>query len=164
MSKIVLNDLFLVQQELDETIAKNHNITYANTRERRILSLLVEVGELANTTRCFKYWSYKPSEEKSVVLDEYADGLHFLLSLGVDLSTSKKEYELTENLGNLTSQFHLVYSKIESFKKEQNDATYIDAFQTYLNLIPLLDSSWEEVKEAYYKKLGENHHRQNTNY
>lgn len=164
MLDIVLDEMFIVQQELDETIAKNHGISYQTTRDRRILSLLVEIGELANATRCFKYWSYKPSEAKEVVLDEYADGLHFLLSLGVDISTSKKCYGLTEHSSDLTKQFHLVYSKIEQFKIKQDESTYIDMFQAYLNLIPLLDSTWEEVKEAYYKKLGENYHRQETNY
>lgn len=164
MLDIVLDEMFQVQRELDETIAKNHQISYQTTRDRRILSLLVEVGELANATRCFKYWSYKPSEAKEVVLDEYADGLHFLLSLGVDISTSKKAYSLTEHLSDLTMQFHLVYSKIESFKNSQDENSYIAMFQAYLNLIPLLGSTWEEVREAYYKKLGENYHRQETNY
>ena len=76
-----LHDLFLAQSQLDETIAKNHNVTYKNTLIRRIMALTVEVGELANATRCFKFWSNKSSEPKEIVLDEYADGLHFLLSL-----------------------------------------------------------------------------------
>ena len=39
-----LTDLFKKQAELDETIAKNHNVTYASTRSRRIMALIVEIG------------------------------------------------------------------------------------------------------------------------
>ena len=77
--------LYEKQKGLDENIASNHHVTYASTRNRRIIALLVEIGEFANSTRCFKYWSNKPSETKERVLDEYADGLHFFLSVGIDI-------------------------------------------------------------------------------
>ena len=57
MAKFDLTDLYKKQAELDAAIAANHNITYETTRPRRILALLVEFGEFANATRCFKYWS-----------------------------------------------------------------------------------------------------------
>ena len=79
-----LTDLYIKQKELDLEIAKNHNINYENTRNKRVLALLVELGEFANTTRTFKFWSNKGPEAKEVMLDEFADGLHFLLSLGID--------------------------------------------------------------------------------
>ena len=56
MAKIVLDELFKAQAELDETIAKNHGISYATTRHRRLMACIVEIGELANATRCFKYF------------------------------------------------------------------------------------------------------------
>ena len=83
--KINLSELFEAQKQLDARIAENHNVTYESTRSRRTLSLLVELGELANSTRCFKYWSNKGSEPLERVLDEYADALHFFLSLGIDV-------------------------------------------------------------------------------
>ena len=79
-----LRDMYSKQAELDLEIAKNHNINYENTRNKRVLALLVELGEFANTTRTFKFWSNKGPEGKEVMLDEFADGLHFLLSLGID--------------------------------------------------------------------------------
>ncbi len=164
MAEIKLENMFKVQEELDLTIAKNHGISYATTRERRILSLLVEIGELANSTRCFKYWSNKPSEPKERVLDEYADGLHFFLSLGVDIKTNKKEYEFSKPLENPTSQFHLVYHLIDVFKEKQDDESYIVAFQAFFDLLLSLGFTWLEAEDAYYKKVGVNYHRQETNY
>ena len=159
-----LSDLFKKQKELDQVIASNHHVSYENTREKRILALIVEIGELANATRCFKYWSNKGSEEKSIVLDEYADGLHFFLSLGIDIKTSKTSYNRTKHLNDLTLQFHEVYHRLDAFYKRQDDKTYIKAFQAFLNLLPLLGYRWKELEKAYYKKLDVNYSRQDNNY
>ena len=128
MAKIELEELFKAQAKLDATIAENHNISYATTRHRRIMACLVEIGELANATRCFKYWSNKSSEPDEIVLDEFADGLHFFLSLGVDIKTNKKTYNLTKHADNLTDQFLEVYRRLDIFYKKQDDISYIKAF------------------------------------
>ena len=164
MAKIELDELFKAQAQLDATIAENHNISYETTRHRRIMACYVEIGELANTTRCFKYWSNKGSEAEEIVLDEFADGLHFFLSLGVDIKTSKRSYNLTKHADNLTDQFLEVYHRLDAFRKKQDDVSYIKAFQAFLNLLPLLKFRWVKLKDAYYKKLGVNYKRQETNY
>ena len=164
MAKFDLTDLFDKQAALDKTIAENHNVTYKSTRHKRTLALLVEFGEFANSTRCFKYWSNKGSEPKDVVLDEFADGLHFFLSLGIDIQTNKKMYSFTKHEDNLTDQILKTYSLTCKFLKNQDDASYKKAFQAFLNIIPLLHVRWNTIKEAYYKKLGVNYNRQDTNY
>lgn len=164
MAKMDLTELFKVQAELDKTIAENHNISYETTRHRRILAAYVELGEFANATRCFKYWSNKPSESKEIVLDEYADGLHFFLSLGVDIKTHKMSYNRTKHCDNLYDQILETYTRLATFYKKQDDASYQKAFQAFLNIIPLLGYRWSTVEAAYYKKLGVNYKRQETNY
>ena len=159
-----LHELFLAQAKLDETIAKNHHVSYETTRSPRTLALLVEIGEFANTTRSFKYWSNKGMEEKDVVLDEYADGLHFFLSLGIDIKSSKEVYEISKPLINLTDQFHTVYRLICNFKDDPSEENYILAFSSFLNILPLIGYTWRDLEEAYYKKLGTNYVRQETNY
>ena len=98
------------------------------------------------------------------VLDEYVDGLHFFLSLGVDISTSKKTYNLTKHQDNLTDQILLSYRLVSEFYKKQDDKSYIKAFQSFLNIIPLLHVRFSTIINAYNKKLAENYHRQETNY
>ena len=71
------------------------NMTYnRKIVKRKMLALLVEIGELANETRCFKYWSNKPASEREVILEEYVDGLHFILSIGIDLGIDKTSYSI----------------------------------------------------------------------
>jgi hypothetical protein len=89
MSEIVLDELFSLQKGLDEEIHQKHHVDLRETHYKRILALLVELGEFANETRCFKFWSLKPASEKGVILDEYADGMHFFLSLGIPLGVEK---------------------------------------------------------------------------
>ena len=122
---IDLTNLYQKQKELDARIAENHHVTYGTTRERRILALLVEIGEFANATRCFKYWSNKPSEAMDIVLDEYVDGLHFFLSLGIDINTSKKQYNYTKKADKLTKQILEVYRLASNFYKMQYEKIYI---------------------------------------
>ena len=161
---IDLTPLFALQAELDEEIASTHGVDYESTHARRLLALLVELGEFANETRCFKYWSYKDPSPKEVILDEYADGLHFLLSLGIPLGVSEYKHYFRVNEKDLTSA---ILTVIESAVKLRDDYTvenYAKAFGNYLNIIPLFDYSAEEVIEAYLKKLGTNHKRQKDHY
>lgn len=61
--------------------------------DKKLLALNVEVGELANATRCFKYWSEKENEGTERILDEFADILHFLLSVANSLQFTSEEIE-----------------------------------------------------------------------
>ena len=164
MDIIHLEPLFKAQRGLDETIHKNHGVSYENTFERRALALIVEIGELANTTRCFKYWSNKGSEEKDVVLDEYADGVHFFLSLGIIILSPKMDYEINKPDNDLTAQFLKIYQEISEFRLNPTEEKYEKAFTSFFNLLPLLGYKADDLVEAYYKKLGTNYHRQETNY
>lgn len=167
MNKTMILDLtnaYIQQAKLDETIAKNHNITYQSTRTSRILSLLVELGELCNETRCFKYWSNKGPSPKDVILEEYADALHFFLSLGVDLNTSKKVFEINKNDGLLNEQFLTAYKLVIDFVNNQDEMHYNVAFNYFLNLILSLGYDIKDIYDSYMKKLDINYQRQQNNY
>lgn len=164
MNNINLEKLYKYQQELDEEIANIHHVDYKSTHQKRLLALLVEIGELANETRCFKYWSNKGPSPKERIMDEYADGLHFFLSLGIPLKTTKLEYELNKNEEDLTDQFHKLYSLIVVLQNNYNLENYIKAFSYFLNLAYSLDITSNDIVDSYMKKLNVNHKRQETNY
>lgn len=90
-----LKELFEMQKKLDEHIMlnKHWNTNLDVYLVEKLLALQVEVSELANATRCFKYWSEKDSESKERLLDEYADVLHFFLSVGLALEFTPEEVE-----------------------------------------------------------------------
>lgn len=161
---IVLDDLYPLQKELDEDIAKRHNVSYESTKDKRLLALLVEFGEFANETRCFKYWSLKPMSEKEVVLDEYADGMHFFLSLGIPLGVTSLKKELVKKDIDPATAILEVYQEAAKLHEDYSIAQYEKAFGMYLDLLPLFGFSGQDAKNAYLKKLKVNHVRQETHY
>ena len=52
-----LNELFEKQKELDEYIIKEKGLEGQDLLDKKILALQVELGELANEWRGFKFWS-----------------------------------------------------------------------------------------------------------
>jgi dimeric dUTPase (all-alpha-NTP-PPase superfamily) len=161
---IELTQLLGEQAKLDAHIQQQHQVSYASTREKRLLALFVEVGEMINETKTFKFWSKKPSAEKTIILDEYADGLHFLLSLSIEANSSKHLYDIAIVSKTLTEATIDVFQAISDLSKAFTKVALENAFQHYLNLIPLLGFTSEEVVEAYFKKLGVNYTRQKNAY
>ena len=160
----VLDKMYEKQLELDQEIASNHNISYEATKDKRLLALLVELGEFANATRTFKFWSFKPSESKDRVLDEFADGLHFLLSLGLAYNFRLDSIEVEKDSDDLTDAILKCYHYIDEFYSEKIYGKYAKMFESYLKILAQLGYSWDDAYNAYFLKLEENHHRQETNY
>ena len=164
MKTVNIKELYSLQADLDKEIAKNHSITYENTIERRLLALIVEIGEFANETRCFKFWSNKGPSAKEIIMDEYADGLHFLLSLGIPLKAKKYEYNLRKSSKELTTQILEVYKAAIALKSHFDLKHYEKAFQLYLNLSQAVQMKPQDIIDSYKKKLDVNYNRQATNY
>ena len=63
-----LTNIYEVTKQIDEQFALHYGNDDEIVRKNR-LELLVELGELANETRCFKYWSMRQTGEKEKVLE-----------------------------------------------------------------------------------------------
>lgn len=160
--------LYSMQKLLDERIETQHGLQAENLVEKKILALLVEIGELANETRCFKFWSLKPAAPLEKVLEEYVDGLHFILSLGLDLdftyNPTNNETKKKAGTGILVEQFLLVFQAVNQFQQKKTIETYNDLFANYLSLGDYLGFTGEKIQQAYIQKNEVNHERQNQNY
>lgn len=160
-----MNHLFEMQRELDKRIETKHQLQNESLIERKLLALLVEIGELANETRCFKFWSVKSPSEKNIILEEYVDGLHFLLSIGIELKmTDVNIPNPMPSKEDLTTQFLMIYKEISKFKDIVSKELYIQLFHRYLNLGHSLHFTMDEVYHAYVSKNEVNHERQNQGY
>ncbi|OCA92300.1 dUTP diphosphatase [Pseudobacillus wudalianchiensis] len=157
--------LFRMQRALDEYIETEHGLQEADLFDKKVLALLVEIGELANETRCFKFWSLKQPSERKVILEEFVDGVHFILSLGLTCSL-EQEAVITEAeaASSVTEQFLRVYKAVHVFKQEKSTDTYQQLLQNYFLLGRLLGFSAEEVEEAYVAKNEVNYERQQQGY
>lgn len=157
-------ELFQLQDILQQRILNEHQVSQEETMSRRILALLVELGELANETRCFKYWSLKGPSEKRVILEEYVDGIHFLLCIGIDIHHTPDEIEGKGTQKDLSELFMDVYCKTAQYREHTCVDTYMSLFSTYIWLGECLQFRSEEICSSYFEKNKENHHRQDQKY
>lgn len=160
--------LLALQRGLDEEIMRRHGVTYENSFSRRLLALFVELGEFANETRAFKYWSLKGPSPKDRILDEYSDALHFFLSLGLaigieDLSVSLEDFGKEDPIA-LSDSILGVYEASLRFAESRSKADFEKAFHLFLALLPKMGYGFEDMEEAYKKKLAVNYKRQETAY
>src|SRR5690625_912237 len=118
-----------MQSNLDEYISKNHNLENESLFEEKFLALLVELGELANETRCFKFWSTKSSSERETVLEEYVDNIHFLLSIGIEKGYQFSNMTFTPTDKTKTKQFNDVFVKCIQFYKVQTEKNYMQMIE-----------------------------------
>ncbi|MCR6846238.1 dUTP diphosphatase [Bacillus sp. IBL03825] len=167
-----LTRIFGLQKVLDTRIIKEHGLEDQNLFYNMILALQVEIGELANETRCFKHWSNKVPSEKEVILMEYVDGLHFIASLGNGIGFNPDEYseEFLEHKANvfavssLVNQFNNVYEAVSEFRATQDRELYKELLYAFLGLGKNLGFTFVEIEQGYYKKNEVNHQRQNNGY
>lgn len=162
------------QKVLDQRIIEKHKLQDQFLLEGKILALNVEIGELANETRCFKFWSVKPPSPKAVILEEFVDGIHFLLSIALDIQDRitfpHSDIKAVLTADNLTDQFNEVYAAIARFNKlafcsaVSLESEFAEIWCLYLGLGELLGFSQEEIEEYYVYKNHKNHERQENNY
>ncbi|HJV15907.1 MAG TPA: dUTP diphosphatase, partial [Bacillales bacterium] len=94
------------------------------------------------------------------------DGIHFILSLGIECGFDEKIFDLKNipSSNTITEQFLQIYQLVGTFKKSRELSDYIAVFECYLQLADLLGLTYEEIKTAYIKKNEVNYKRQNNNY
>jgi dimeric dUTPase (all-alpha-NTP-PPase superfamily) len=203
-----LQKLFEMQRQLDEHIEKEHPREPGEDRlAKKILALFVELGELANEHRGFKYWSndqvprtevkipcrfcggegegyfcgneYTGQKEQCIhchgtgvektqnrLLEEFVDGLHFILSIGLDI-TEPELIQLREidKAETITEQFIMVFDAVrELYEFEYEHWDYESLLIRFIDLGEMLGFTWEQIEEAYLRKNAVNHQRQESGY
>jgi dimeric dUTPase (all-alpha-NTP-PPase superfamily) len=123
----------------------------------------VEIGELANATRCFKYWSLKGPEPKEKILDEIADVIHFWLRmLNFDDYIIPREFMTIDS-----AEYIKARTLIQMFNRLYCEAVEEDWFNVYGILVCIIEKmgyTKYEVEAAYEKKYEENFERQCNGY
>lgn len=159
------SQLFEMQRVLDRFIEETQNIQRDVFKEKG-LALLVELAELANETRCFKFWSTKGPSEQSVILEEFVDSIHFIVSLG-----NMRGYRLeswpavqTEETQDLTDLFLQTTISVARFIESETEEMYKEVWSFYAKLAQALQFTEQDVLDAYEQKNEKNFERQRTGY
>ena len=153
------------QNALDNSIHEIKNIEYDINKVK--LALYVELGELANEWQVFKYWKNNKHINREHLLEEYADCLHFCLSienyhyLQVDNSTIQEQYiEYYKKIPYLLDIL-TIEEPIDLFLKMY---TVEYSLLTLLQLGLALGFSKEEIQKSYNTKHKINYERLKNNY
>lgn len=176
-----LKYLFELQGGLMANIKKQHKLDEISF-DKTVLALLVEVGECANEERSWKYWSMDQeprlsvpvegikngveySYNKNPLLEEYVDGLHFVIQLGILIKfTQFESIGIAPKEDSVSAMFKEIYRKVIQFDALRDALQYSLLFDAYLTLGMMLGFTEKEVEHAYIQKNRTNHHRQLTGY
>jgi len=151
-----------MQRELDLFIQKSREPKTDVFREKG-LALFVELAELANETRSFKFWSTKGPSENEVILEEYVDSIHFLLSLGIERKFNEMTHWPEGNVdGDLTELFIKTTEAISQFLNELTIQSYENVWVHYGAIAQKLGFTYADIIDAYIAKNEENYERQKT--
>ncbi|MFL0582199.1 dUTP diphosphatase [Solibacillus silvestris] len=155
--------LFEKQRQLDRFIEENQQVQKDVFAEKG-LALLVELSELANETRCFKFWSTKGPSKRAVLLEEYVDSVHFMLSLGNMRGFLLEEWPFLKVKQELTETFLNATQTILTFLQHQKKENYRAMWEQYSIIAYNLDFSIDDVLHAYELKNEKNYERQRNGY
>lgn len=159
-----LEKLFATQKKLDDRINEIHPAQEGESRlTKKVLAFIVEVSELANEWRGFKFWSNN-QEPTNRILEEYVDGLHFLLSIGLEQGkTSVKLFTRPTQVDVVDCFLDIYTSAVEMDMRCKYD-DYDILFNDYLLLGEMLGFTEDEIEQAYFRKNKVNHQRQEDGY
>ena len=133
--------------------------------EKNCLELIVELCELANESRCFKYWSIK-SVNREYLLEEYADCLLMVLYM-FNYYNIDNIYEVKNDYSeDILFVFNDLIRMCAKFMDNDNiDEDYVmNVFNYLLHLGKLLNISEKEIIKSCYDKIIKNEERLNSNY
>lgn len=152
--------IFAMQKQLDHAILTAHNVRHEDVREKRIVALLVEIGEFANEYSPFKYWKKQITIDRAKLLEEFVDGIHFLSSLTIDMGDDiNPEVHAQVISEDKTHQLLETFNAIAGLKYKWDKEQLRKAFSIYMGNAKLLGFSNEEIEKFYVEKNEENFNR-----
>jgi dimeric dUTPase (all-alpha-NTP-PPase superfamily) len=157
-----LNELFPIQAELDHAIMKKHGLLDKDLYMWKVQALKVEIAELDNETRFFKFWSNKKMD-RSKALEEFVDCIHFALSIGNDLGYTSHEYKEVPDRD--MTKLSLGLTNLVTILSETRHKQHIEhVINLLLKYGYQLGFTEKEVIQAYMDKNEVNYERQASNY
>ena len=163
LHKYNLNEIWEMQKALDNTILESKKLTYKNTFKNRSLAFIIELAEFSNETREFKYWSNRKPSPKDVLLEEYIDGIHFIVSQGIYFEC-KKEYSLEKSPLTIVELTIEVFRLSSMIVKSPSKELVEKIISAYLQIAVYYGFSNDDIMTHYIKKNKINYQRIKDNY
>lgn len=157
-----LQRLFKLQLEIENNITNiatipEDKVGAGNIEELRFLALHIKLAELANLTKCYKYYNVKPNIPKDKLTLRFVDAFQYLLSIGnrcgYNVITIDALPQVLES--SVIKLFSLLIDQVSDVKKQalNNDLiagirAYTVLFSTMISLGKLLKIDFSDVEEV----------------
>lgn len=158
-----LKKFYLLQEKLDQYIFENKNKNRKETLKARILAATIELAEIANEVKSFKFWSNKGMDCQKAI-EEYVDVLHFLLSIGIDLDACLEESKFLEIDIEFTTLFLKLFDLLAQLNQETTKDNYENVMLYFFTLAKKLEMDDMLIEEEYLRKHEINYERQRNGY
>lgn len=159
-----LNKLYAVQAKVDQVVQKrlDINIHSVENVDKRIHAFKVELAELSNETGWFKYWKKSHNQDRASTIEEFADCMAFILSVGISRNYHTFVSELNVEQWHKVPLEHLFdYLFSNSLA---SSGRWKSAFEHLMMLGLKLGFTLPEMESAYYAKSEVNIERQAKGY
>ena len=152
-------------KHLDKMYEEKYGNNDDKIYEKNCLELIVEICELANESKCFKYWTIKKTDRK-LLLEEYADSLSMVFYMFNYYNV--EEFDLVDI--DLSDDIVILFNEIIRMctllmdEDNVNEELLMKIFTYLYHIGKLLGITDKEILDACYMKLGKNIERLNSDY
>jgi dimeric dUTPase (all-alpha-NTP-PPase superfamily) len=143
-----LQKLYDYQSKLDEEIQSKIDTQGKLLLSQKLLALEVKVGELANETKCFHYWTSRKIQSRKRMLEKYIEALYLILSIGVEKGFTETDFEVKEVEYELTENFLNLFVDMNDFMVCSSKDHYITIIEDLLSLSLFLGFTEEDILSA----------------
>jgi len=146
-------------KKLDKVFDDLYDMSNLDINRKNKLELLVELGELTNETKCFKYWSNK-SFDIDKVKEEYADCMQMILYFFNKFNVSLEEnFKMTKIYYDTIDSFANLYKLCSEFYHNEDRELIKEIFVKFIDLGYQLGFSDNDIIESCLRKINKNFKR-----
>ena len=159
------NDIYKRNKILDDIFMNKFMDIESKYYEKNCLELIVELCELANESKCFKYWTIKKAN-KELVLEEFADSLLMVLYLFNTYNIDCVSTIDVDMSSDVIESFNILIRMCTNLMNKNNiDELFLkEIFTRLLYIGKLLELNDDDIYNACLKKIIKNEERLSSNY
>jgi len=143
-----LQKLYDYQNKLDAEIQSKIDTQGKLLLSQKLLALQVKVGELANETKCFHYWTSRKIQSRKRILEKYIEAIYLILSIGVEKEFIETEFEVKEVEYELTEHFLNLFIDMNDFMVCSSKDHYITIIEDLLSLSLFFGFTEDDILNA----------------
>lgn len=150
-----LQKFFKAQDEANKLLVMDGTLNDYKLTARKLLSLHIKLSDLANETKCFRYWKDENiTLSKDAVMSKYVDCLTHILTIGLDKKYSDlEEIELRPNDYCLSDQFLNLFIDLNDIIISPSKDHYQTLFEDFMSLGVSLGYSENIIEDKFTSKI-----------